>query len=427
MDFRTYTRGISAQIKHMVNRDVGVLLAVTISVQGLVIGGQLLVAFVVSPEELGAIRWLESAFAILLIAASCGIPSIAFREAALCSGPVARSRLFRRSVFLPLVLALLVIFVGTASYFRWASEFHDDAWLYLLAASGVLLPANTARVGIAIIQGAQVARLYWRWLVVVTLVGVAVLVGGGFLHGLRGWIAGRYLVEFGLAMFVAIALIRRDRQHELDSVFGIHSSWQALFKVGASANLALMTRVLSDNLPILLLKAYALRQVELGWFGFAGLILFAPLLLMSVLMHHFLPSLVMLHKEPEAFRYTLGNTNKALMLCAVLGALCVAFFALLIHFVASQSYADSAPAILLLAVTLPFRARIMTAGSALVAHGQYGTALALNLLEVVAMLILMAVFKADTATTMAAVVLCNTIISAVVFAVLINRKEWLAV
>ena len=146
MDFRTYTRGISAQIKHMVNRDVGVLLAVTISVQGLVIGGQLLVAFVVSPEELGAIRWLESAFAILLIAASCGIPSIAFREAALCSGPVARSRLFRRSVFLPLVLALLVIFVGTASYFRWASEFHDDAWLYLLAASGVLLPANTARV-----------------------------------------------------------------------------------------------------------------------------------------------------------------------------------------------------------------------------------------------------------------------------------------
>lgn len=407
---RRLVKALGSQIRHMIRWDAGAVLAVTVSVQGIVIGSQFLAAFLVSPEELGAIRWLESAFVILLLVASCGMPSVAFREAALCEDSSARRHLFVKAVWPTLAFGFLIVMSGCLVYLVAPSMFDGGLWVMLLVASGVILPANVARVGIAMIQGAQVARSYWHMLLVLAFVGIALLVWATFSHGIQGWIVGRYVEEGGLALFVATVFLRRVSGLNCD--FQRSFSARSLLRFGVAANFALIIRAFCDSLPILLLKSSAIRPVELGLFGFAGLLLFAPLLLMSVFMQLHTPKLVVLHRQPRQFKEALGHMRNVLLTCAGFGVLAIALFGLGLRFIVTSAYAESVSAIFMLAGTLPFRAVIMTGGAALVACGRNGTSSIVTFSEIIVIVIMVILVEIGTASAMAALVLSASIASA---------------
>jgi len=165
MNMRFIT-AFGTQVRHMIRWDAGAMLVVTLSVQGIVIGSQLLAAFLVSPEVLGAIRWLESAFAILLLVASCGMPAVAFRETALCEGSFARRRLFVRAISPTLAVAFLIFFAGCWTYLVDRSLLQNGLWVWLIAATGVgaLLMRRTGRAN--------------PWFIGALLVAMALTMGG---------------------------------------------------------------------------------------------------------------------------------------------------------------------------------------------------------------------------------------------------------
>ena len=420
MNMRFIT-AFGTQVRHMVRWDAGAMLVVTLSVQGIVIGSQLLAAFLVSPEVLGAIRWLESAFAILLLVASCGMPAVAFRETALCEGSFARRRLFVRAISPTLAVAFLIFFAGCWTYLVDRSLLQNGLWVWLIAATGVLFPANVARVGIAMIQGAQLARSYWLSLMIIALAGTTVLVWAAFAYGIKGWVAGRYAVECALAIFVIIIFFRQISGSNRDSQRNL--GLRSLLGFGVAANFALTIRAFCDNLPILLLKSGATTPMDLGFFGFASLLLFAPLLLMSVFMQLHTPKLVALHRQPKEFRGELSHLRNMLLTCGGLGLLSMALFAMVLRFVVESAYEGAALAMFILAGTLPFRAIIMTSGAALVACGRYGTSSIITFLEVMFIVVIAVLAEVTTANAMATTVLSASVASALLAVLFIQWND----
>jgi len=384
--------------------DVGAVLAVTISVQGLTVVAQFLIAVAVGPEQLGLIRWLESAFAIGLLATSCGMPSVVFREAALCGSAGERFRLFARAAVIASSAAGLVFVVGLGAYGTLKLLSATAAWAMLAAMTGALWPANVARIGIAMIQGGQLSRAMWPRLLTYSGAAIALLSSATWMFGVKGWVTARYVVEFGLATLVVHALAQPHL--ELAGLAGSRRDLQRLFRLGSSANFAFLARAISDNLPVLLLKSDLSSPSELGWYAFANLTILVPTLFLSVLMQTRLPTLVQsVHDLPE-FAKQLSRTQRELLRAGGVGFCVMAGLAFLLHWkVALADYTNAAWPLVILGATLPFRALILTAGSAAVAQGRYAISSILAFTEIAIVMVAALGGRANTATEMASAVL----------------------
>lgn len=400
--------------------DIVAVLALTVSVQGIVVGGQFLFAFVAKPEELGVIRLLESAFAIALLASSCGMPSVVFREAALSAGVAGRIALIVQASILTSLVVGVVLLAGGALYAVTGWGVTGHAWAVLIAMTGVLWPANVARIAVSAAQGAQMARMIWRKLLVYSCAAVTVLFFLAQMYGINGWVIGRYTVEFGLAILTVRAMSAGSRKENgaMVSAFG---GIRGLFWLGATANFAFLIRAVSDNLPILLLKAGGGVPEQLGWYGFAGLAMFVPTLLLSVLLQEKLPTLVLSIERREEFDLRLAELLRRLLWGAALSAGLMFVLSLLLYSrLIFTNYATAASAMFLLGVSLPFRAVVLTAGGAAVAHGRYAISSILAMTEIVVLLACSLAGFVDTAAKMAFAVFVSAIFSAVVATMLIG-------
>ena len=388
-----------------------VVLAVTVSVQGVVVVGQFLVAFAVEPDQLGLIRWLESAFAIALLASSCGMPSVTFREAALSTSPSRRFALIVRAGLVTTLSVGFVLLISIAAYFTFEQVSTSLGWVALIAMAGALWPSNVARIGVAIVQGGQLSEVVWSKLLVFSIAAAGLLFATTWLAGVNGWIFGRYFVEFGLAVLVVHQL--SPRQPKLSHVLkhGFHDL-RGLFWVGTTANFAFLIRAVSDHLPILLLMATLGKTAELGWYGFASLAIFMPTLLLSVLMQAKLPVLVQSVGNLANFQRNLSDLQLYLLYGAAVGACLIFALSMLIHWkFFFTDYTSSAWPLLILGASLPFRALIMTAGAAAVAHGRYAISSVLAMLEILVVLCFSFSGHANAATEMALAVLVASALS----------------
>ncbi len=363
--------------------DVAAVLSVTVSVQGLIVASQFLIAFMVKPEQLGLIRWLEASFAVALLATSCGMPSISFRLAALHTGTEGRIDLVARATMLTSLAVALVLLGSLVVYSTFRSMATGPDWATLLAMAGALWPANIARVGVAIVQGGQLSQRLWARLLAFSGAAVLALCTLTWQFGVEGWVVGRYGVELGLAALVVHALlpsgarpghVLRQRLHDL----------RGLLWMGTTANFAFLIRAVSDNLPILLLRASLGTSEELGWFGFASLAIFMPTLLLSVLVQAQLPGLVQSVGDAPGFSRSLSGLQRRLLYGAAAGACLIFAFALLVSWrLLFSAYSAAVWPLCILGASLPLRALILTAGAAAVAHGRYAISSILAIVEMI--------------------------------------------
>ena len=393
-------------------RDVAAVFAVTASVQGVVVVSQFLVAFAIKPEQLGLIRWLESAFAIALLATSCGMPSVAFREAALRPSTANRISLMARAAVLTSLAVTLVLLVAVAADFTVEQVSSAPGWATLIVMTGALWPANVARVGVAIVQGGQLSKSVWGRLAAFSSVAIALLYLITWMLGVKGWVVGRYIVEFGLAALVVHALSHAGSKPEHSVAPGARDLRDLLW-IGMTANFAFLIRAISDNLPILLLRRSTLGALEqLGWYGFASLAIFMPTLILSVVMQTRLPGLVQSVGDAPAFTRKLSDVQGQLLRGAALGSGLIFVLSMLVHWkLLFAAYAPAAWPLSILGASLPFRALILTAGAAAVAHGRYAISSVLAALEIVVVSVVSFSGHASNATDMALVVFVASALS----------------
>lgn len=380
------------------------VLIVTVSVQGLVVAAQFLTAVFVEPEVFGQIRWLEAAFAIALLAASCGMPSITFRLAALAEYRYDRVRLVTEAVVLTafasvflILLGFVVWIIGAVSLPKWA----EPALLFMAFA---LIPANAARICVAVVQGAQLSRMVALRLIALSGVSVVVLVIGTFMAGMTAWVILRGAVE--IAIFLLI-------WKSLDAGISAARTWSAstatrlykLFSSGIGANYAFLARILADNLPLLLLPLAGAHSNEVGYYGLANLLLFGPLLLMATTMQARLPALIQAIHDDETFRVLSKESYRKLtrQALACSGVMLIVSGALHLGW-GSLKYNEAAAPLALLCVGLPARALILVAGAVAVAHGWFARSSLLALTEIVIVVAACGLGIANNAHEMAVVV-----------------------
>jgi hypothetical protein len=376
------------------------VLALTISVQGLVVAAQLFAAGFVEPTVLGRIRWLESAFAITLLATSCGMPSLVFRESAMTDREGHRSRLLIDAAVLTALATLVTVLAGFVMWNYVRRPAWDWAGWALIVMAIALIPANAARIAVAVVQGSQQSRQHAPRLAVISGAGVLVLSVGAAWGATTIWVGLRVVVESILAtvlwqrLLVARALAGWSR--------GCPGRLYGLFRTGFGANYAFLVRVLADNLPLLLLPIVLGQGTEVGWYGFANLVLFAPMLLMSTAMQSRLPALIRSIRNVTEFTALAGAATRHLMAIAMLWCVAILAFAGILHAGwLMPSYSGAAAPLAVLTLGLPARALVLRAGAAAVAQGWFARSSVLALCEILVVAVAFASGIVD-ATVMAA-------------------------
>jgi hypothetical protein len=358
------------------------LLALTLSIQGLPIAGQLLVAFLVGPTTLGDIRWLESVFSILLLATSCGMPSLVFRRSAL----LVRSDMSLSFAVVALALTALVgvvVLLG-GGLIALAGLFPNlpTQHLYLILIATTVLPANAIRILVAHAQGAKVTKNIHLQVLIFSSISILVLASLTLLFKTNGWVIARLTLEFTLAVIIWRLL----RQLKPSSARLEIPTFKAIFEIGSKGvgpNYAFLVRALADNLPILVLYKLVSVDEEAGLYSFATLLIFGPMLLLSTVMQAELPRLIQSTVERSAFEKCCNLAARKLFKITAAGVLSMFLIGLLLHLSDYMiRYTGSAMPLILLAVGLPARAFLLLAGGAAVARGWFAISSSISFVEI---------------------------------------------
>lgn len=385
------------------NQQLFSIFAVIVAVQGVVVVAQLLVAFRVNPSDLGIIRWVESVFAIFLMLASWGMPPVLFRQAALYSDSAAHYLIFKRGAVISVSFSLLFI---TVAVFYWLFSRYlknlDSRAIWLCAMGGVLLPASTSRIGVAIIQGAQLTSIYWRRLLLTSIISIFFLLLGVWIWGLIGWILARYVSEFLLVSIVFFGFYYSKGAGSIATCRDVLLDFSRLIHVGAIANVALLTRTIADNFPILLLGIFASNADELGYWGLTSLFVFAPQLLLSVYAQNLTPQLVRSFKEAELEGVEiLKIARRSFLRVGILAASLFCVISLLLTLLPGSRYMNAWSTIFVVGLFFPVRAVLAVNGAVLMALPNYRAALLINIIEVIVLLVFVVVFKTGMAMELA--------------------------
>nr|WP_218174990.1 hypothetical protein [Pseudomonas sp. IPO3775] len=353
------------------------LIVITACIQGGVIISQFLITPWVDPSVVGVVRSLETIIALVVLAGSLGMQSIAIRDTAASHGTSRQSEVLRQ-VFLLVGIASGVVIAGiyVAHEFVLTSAISS----YVFTTCGLVLLTNLLRVTTGFAQGAKAIREIYFVLMLVTGAGVILHVVLTKLYGIQGWMAARYLGEF----FCLAAVWWKLRAHiflalDFRQVNGRELMTTA--KSGVIVNASLFVRLLVDSLPVLMLTAYHVKTDEIGFFGIAILSLILGLLPLAIIAQRALPELVeVIHDKSElreryhAFSKSMLKISSTvallLILCSCIWLVCV-----------GGVYKQTAMYIIVLALTLPLKAMALACGTILVALRVFSLSLKTNIIE----------------------------------------------
>ncbi|NWB42529.1 hypothetical protein HX815_19615 [Pseudomonas sp. E6002] len=353
------------------------LIVITACIQGGVIISQFLITPWVDPSVVGVVRSLETIIALVVLAGSLGMQSIAIRDTAASHGTSRQSEVLRQ-VFLLVGIASGVVIAGiyVAHEFVLTSAISS----YVFTTCGLVLLTNLLRVTTGFAQGAKAIREIYFVLMLVTGAGVILHVVLTKLYGIQGWMAARYLGEF----FCLAAVWWKLRAHiflalDFRQVNGRELMTTA--KSGVIVNASLFVRLLVDSLPVLMLTVYHVKTDEIGFFGIAILSLILGLLPLAIIAQRALPELVeVIHDKSElreryhAFSKSMLKISSTvallLILCSCIWLVCV-----------GGVYKQTAMYIIVLALTLPLKAMALACGTILVALRVFSLSLKTNIVE----------------------------------------------
>lgn len=353
------------------------LFIVTACIQGGVIISQFLIAPFVDPSLVGVVRSLETVIALVVLAGSLGMQSIAIRDTALYVKPADQSHVLRQ-VFALVGITSAVVIVGVLV----AHEFIITTTIssYVFTACGLVLLTNLLRVTTGFAQGAKVINEIYLALMIVTGGGIIVHVALIKFYGVQGWIAARYITETSCLLVVWWRL----RAHIVPAwnLSDIRrTELMAIASAGLIINASLFVRLLVDSLPVLLLTAMRVKTEEIGFFGLAILSMMLGQLPLVIIAQRMIPDLVEVLDDKLLLVAKFKALIRSMMLVAsVVTLILLAVAAIWLLFVGGQ-YVTTAKYVLVLALSLPLKAVMLASGTMLVALRVFGLSLGVNFLE----------------------------------------------
>ncbi|NNB43959.1 hypothetical protein [Pseudomonas chlororaphis] len=361
------------------------LFVITACIQGGVIISQFLITPWVDPSIVGVVRSLETIIALVVLAGSLGMQSIAIRDTAAHCDASSQSAVLRQ-VFLLVALASSVVIFGifVAHEFVLTSAISS----YVFTTCGLVVLTNLLRVSTGFAQGAKAIGEIYIVLMLVTAVGVVLHVVLTKLYGVKGWMAARYLGEF----FCLMAVWWKLRSYILPALnFAAADRKELLLtaKSGLTINASLFVRLLVDSLPVLMLTALHVRTEEIGFFGIAILSLVLGLLPLAIIAQRALPDLVEVLHCPDELRAKYSAVSRSMLKVSLAVALSLIFVSSIWWLFIGGVYKTTALYVMVLALTLPLKAIALSCGTMLVALRVFGLSLKVNILEGVLVLILL--------------------------------------
>ena len=361
------------------------LFVVTACIQGGVIISQFLIAPFVEPAVVGVVRSLETIVALVVLAGSLGMQSIAIRDTAACAEPSAQQAVLR-GVFMLVGITSAVVILGIFL----AHEFVLTTAIssYVFVTCGLVLITNLLRVTTGYAQGAKVINEIYFALMFATGAGVILTVALTRQYGIQGWMAARYITE--AVCLAAVWWRLRGHVGPALQVFKVNrSDLLATAGSGVTINASLFVRLLVDSLPILMLTALHVRTEEIGFFGLANLSLVLGLLPLAIIAQRAIPDLVELLGEPAALSAKFKSFIKSMLLVsssmAAMLVIAAGGWLLLI----GGQYEMAAKYVVVLALSLPLKAVVLACGTMLVALRVFGLSLKVNIVEGILVLLVL--------------------------------------
>lgn len=353
------------------------LFIITACIQGGVIISQFLITPWVDPSVVGVVRSLETVIALVVLAGSLGMQSIAIRDTA-ASGSFSERGDVLRQVFILVGISSAVVIIGI--YIAHEFVLTSAISSYVFTTCGLVLVTNLLRVTAGFAQGAKAIADIYFVLMLVTGVGIVLHVVLTKLYGVQGWMLARYLGElfclaavwWKLRSYIFQAL--NFRKVNLQEVLATASS-------GITINASLFVRLLVDSLPVLMLTAFHVRTEEIGFFGIAILSLVLGLLPLAIIAQRALPDLVEVLGDKDAVRKKFKALSKTMIIASSAVALLLVIFSSIWWLFIGGLYKVTALYVIFLALTLPLKAIALSCGTMLVALRIFGLSLKINILE----------------------------------------------
>ncbi|VVE35091.1 hypothetical protein PCE31107_03863 [Pandoraea cepalis] len=354
------------------------VLILTMCIQGGIIASQLFTTLYLTSSEVGVIRALESILSILVLGVSFGAPSLAIREAAAHADDSERAHLMARLLIIELV-AGGVTFVVLLTIQRFLPNTETIRLVSRVAA--VALLTNSVRVLAGFAQGLQITTQVSIPLIVSTTASMAIVTVSAYSFGIGGWVVGRYVGE--ATVLLAFVFCLRDYFRKVFPLFSRKNlPSKSLVILGFTANLALVVRLVCDNLPILGMTAAKVKPDQIGYFGIATLVLMAPTLLMAVTSQVELPRIVTVAHDLLRVTDRLRRLTRAL---AKIGGLCIAVSLLagiVNRLILHISYTATLDILVVISLALPLRGIALSVGTVFMALRHYRTSMYVNVAEV---------------------------------------------
>lgn len=360
------------------------LLIMTVCIQGGIIVSQFMTAFFITPSEMGIIRAIESVLSILILVGGLGMQSLSIREVAVNQDKINQINVLRNIYMLISLGALLTVFsVIIVRSFSNQSIMLD----HIVMISGVVFIANAIRVTSGFAQGAGLVGKTYLHMMFATIASQALNVVVASQWGVTGWIIGRYISEL-ITLTVIIWIINK-----LVGVFNHYapiSSKQIkqLLYDGFKINIALIVKLIGDNVPILMMVALKLPNDKIGFFGLAILAINSSMLPIVISAQRAFPKMSSYRFKPKELA---GITKMLVKIClklAFLSFIILFIGSILMYKILAGVYADAFLLTAVLCLTIPLKSIALAYGTNLVATNQMNAAVKINLLEVMITIIL---------------------------------------
>lgn len=226
---------------------------------------QLFVAWILTPEDIGRIKIMQSFMAVLIITSGFGFNVSTLK---LCSEERSTGEklfLFRKGILytlFPLLFSYLAIFLLSWSGMLSSDPVINTLMIYLAIG---LLPLTLNGMFFSLLQALKRIKVLAKVQLVTKAIGVLIIIGLTYLILLKGYVVA---VVIGYAItLVVLVIFNRDILHnavqKAPNPFKLHLNY-ALYSM-----LANLTSTLSKNIDILILNYLVADRTAIGYYSFA--------------------------------------------------------------------------------------------------------------------------------------------------------------
>ena len=356
------------------------LLSANMLIQVVAFAAQLFVAGILSPDDIGRIKIIQTYLSIFSIVAGMGFSASTLKLCSENRSKEEQTSLFRSAFFFTLIATIcLYIIILILNAF---SVFTSDKLIQWLIPLGLfpVISNSLFMVFVSYFQATKKIKLISNLTISNKLIAISAIIILSYFWGIKGYYLA-YNISFILMLIVCFQLFRstitKNFYQPLNkSQFSVHWNY---------AKPSMLANFLSESsayMDILLLSFFIKDMREIGFYSFALTLTVALRILPSTVQQISIPYLSSLTYEKDNFLIAFKRYNK--LLYGVVGAtliialICIPF---LIHWIFNGKYDESMPYFILLAVGWSIRQLTQLQSAAIFSLGKINFSVYISLIS----------------------------------------------